>query len=172
MSQEQNSKRMSCEDIERRNSVTMAVHILFKDMHGAYGLSWAAKWETGQQNEDGKDLGVVSAKKLWSDELYEAGIDPQTIAEATKRCYRENDRVPNFALFFEICKSIMPCKTLAYKNCVISKFEVAAPNVIVDYEQQDDGLDWARKIVAKDVAGYHVSFYAKKVAISVLNNRA
>jgi len=172
MSPEQNSKRMSCEDIERRNSVTMAVHILFKDMHGAYGLSWAAKWETGQQNEDGKDLGVVSAKKLWSDELYEAGIDPQTIAAATKRCYRENDRAPNFALFFEICKSIMPCKTLAYKNCVISKFEVAAPNVIVDYERQDDGLDWARKIVAKDVAGYHVSFYAKKAAISVLNNRA
>jgi hypothetical protein len=171
MSQEQNSKRMSCEDIERRNSVTMAVHKLFMDMHGAYGLSWAAKWETGQQNEDGKDIGVVNAKRLWSDELYDAGIDPQTIAVATKKCYRENDKAPNFALFFEICKSIMPCKNPTYKDCIISKFEIEAPVVIVDYEHHDDGLDWARKIVAKDDAGYHISFYAKKAAVSVLNNR-
>lgn len=171
MNSDQNTNTLSSDEIERMNSVTMAVHQLFFDMFGAYGSSWLSKWETGRLYEDAKDIGVISAKKLWSNELYEAGIDPKTIAEATRRCYRENDRAPNLAFFLEICKSIMPRKTSLQKDSIDWGSTTEKSVVIVEYERRGDGVDWARQIMAKDAAGYHVSLYAKKTAANVLINR-
>ena len=49
---------------EPQRKSELAQHV-FRVLHGMYGTLFSSKFATGQQNGDGTDVGIESAKTIW-----------------------------------------------------------------------------------------------------------
>ena len=92
---------------------------IFERLHGRFGNTFLAKWQTGIADDSGLDLGVENAKKTWADELSGYTVDeikrglvaryayPPSCDEFQKKCRPEIDYE---RAFVEACQQIQKRK--------------------------------------------------------------
>jgi len=92
---------------------------IFERLHGRLGNTFLSKWQTGQTDNSGLDLGVENAKKTWADELSGYTVDeikrglaaryayPPSCDEFQKKCRPEIDYE---RAFVEACQQIQKRK--------------------------------------------------------------
>ncbi|MBV7457335.1 hypothetical protein KW843_22835 [Acidovorax sp. sif1233] len=128
------------------------VRKLFLVLHGKYGNVFAGKFATGELNEAGKDKGVLAALRVWSAALAKyPGPIIELAAERLKATHPEYP--PSLPQFEKLCDAAMPRQTVAELE---GWKRLPAPEVMpvdVQVEPRCDGKDWARRIVARAVAG-------------------
>jgi hypothetical protein len=95
-----------------------AVNDVFKVFHGFYGNLFLSKYSTGQVGKagdvnasgrsiEGQDLGVLSAKQIWSHGL--RGFDRSTIKSALTQCMERNPEFPpSLPQLVALCKAAQP----------------------------------------------------------------
>lgn len=89
-----------------------AVNTVFKVLHGFYGNLFLSKFSTGQEDEQGKDKGIKSARQVWAHGLRD--FDAQTIDSALHRCQQHHPEYPpSLPQFLAICAAAKPRE--AYK---------------------------------------------------------
>lgn len=80
---------------------------LFMLFHGMYGNQLLDKFRTGQLNEAGEDMGILSAQAVWLNGLKDFDFD--TVRKAVGKC---SDRYKTFAPtlpeFRDLCKACAP----------------------------------------------------------------
>lgn len=151
---------------KREASVT--VRKLFVLLHGAYGSLFLAKYATGEKSEAGGDKGVAAAMLVWDSAL--AKFSPDVIEAAAKRLMSESPEfAPNLPQMEKVCAAITPRKTYA-EEAGLPRLPAPVPSapVNVDFSKQNDGKDWARRIVARADAGEKIRPYALKSARQAL----
>lgn len=151
---------------KREASVT--VRKLFVLLHGAYGSLFLAKYATGEKSEAGGDKGVAAAMLVWDSAL--AKFSPDVIEAAAKRLMSESPEfAPNLPQMEKVCAAITPRKTYA-EEAGLPRLPAPVPAapVNVDFSKQNDGKDWARRIVARADAGEKIRPYALKSARQAL----
>lgn len=151
---------------KREASVT--VRKLFVLLHGAYGSLFLAKYATGEKSEAGGDKGVAAAMLVWDSAL--AKFSPDVIEAAAKRLMSESPEfAPNLPQMEKVCAAITPRKTYA-EEAGLPRLPAPVPAapVNVDFRKQNDGKDWARRIVARADAGEKIRPYAIKSARQAL----
>lgn len=78
---------------------------LFLLFHGYYGALFLSRYQTGDDDLQGKDRGVKSAMKVWQAEL--AHFEPQDIEAAAMRCKADHpDFPPTLPQFLALCKAV------------------------------------------------------------------
>lgn len=137
----------------------LAQHV-FRVLHGMYGNLFLSKFATGQQGDDGSDVGVESAKAIWGHGLSKYTLD--VVREALAACLQAHPEYPpSLPAFMSLCDAKKPRETYAQQNGWQSlPPPEAKPAVAVTFEQQMDGKDWARRILASKEAGSNVGTYA------------
>jgi hypothetical protein len=80
---------------------------LFMLFHGMYGNQLLDKFRTGQTNEAGEDLGILSAQAVWLNGLRDFDFD--VIRQAVARCeVKHKTFPPTLPEFRELCKLCQP----------------------------------------------------------------
>jgi len=80
---------------------------LFMLFHGMYGNQLLDKFRTGQMNDSGEDLGLLSAQAVWLNGLRE--FDFNTIRLAVARCeVKHKTFPPTLPEFRDLCKACAP----------------------------------------------------------------
>ena len=94
---------------------------LFKLLHGMYGNQLLDKYRTGQLDNAGVDLGVVSAQAIWLQGLRE--FDFQVIRAAVAQCDSKHKIfTPTLPEFRDLCKTCVPWKI---RNPEIQQIEIS-----------------------------------------------
>ena len=132
---------------------------LFMLLHGRYGTAFTSKFATGKLDAAGSDRGTLSAMLVWQSDLRRYADD--VVQEAAQRCKDANPTFPPSLPEFEaLCKACMPRQTYAQQQGWKSlPPPEEAPIVPVSFDEQNDGKDWARRILARHEAGAKVSAY-------------
>jgi hypothetical protein len=82
---------------------------LFMLFHGMYGNQILDKFRTGQNNDQGEDLGLVSAQAVWLNGLRDFDFD--TIRRAVAMCEQKHKTfAPTLPEFRDLCKTCAPRK--------------------------------------------------------------
>lgn len=85
---------------------------VFKTLHGMYGTIFLSKYQTGQLDDKGRDMGIQSARSVWAVSL--AKFDRDVIGMALDSVLESTDKFPpSLPEFTAICKAKMPRE--AYK---------------------------------------------------------
>nr|WP_321291614.1 hypothetical protein [uncultured Rhodoferax sp.] len=93
-------------------SVTSTV---FRSLHGYYGVLFTSKFATGILSAEGKDQGILSARKVWAYEL--SRYEVHTIANAVESCKAMHPEFPpSLPQFVALCAANAPRKT--YKPAI------------------------------------------------------
>lgn len=80
---------------------------LFMLFHGMYGNQILDKFRTGQNNEKGEDLGLISAQAVWLNGLRD--FDFETIRRAVAMCEQKHKTfAPTLPEFRDLCKTCAP----------------------------------------------------------------
>lgn len=83
---------------------------LFMLFQGWYGSLFLSRYETGNQTEDGKDKGILSAMVIWQAEL--GGLDGNVVRDAAERCKTEFVKwPPTLPEFMGVVRAVTPRKT-------------------------------------------------------------
>ncbi|WP_349335381.1 hypothetical protein [Delftia sp. DS1230] len=129
-----------------------AVKNLFLVMQGCYGSLFLSKFATGVLDDQGRDLGVRAAMRVWRTTL--AKYTPDVIESAVARLTAEHpDYPPHLPQFEAMCRAATPRRTHAEEHGWLALPAPNAAPVHVQIEPQGDGKDWARRIVARVQAG-------------------
>lgn len=144
---------------EPQRKTELAQHV-FRVLHGMYGNLFLSKFATGQQNGDGTDVGIESAKSIWGHCM--AKYDMAVIREALASCLQSHPEFPpSLPQMLSLCEAKKPRATYAQQQGWQSlPPPVEKPAAAVNFEQQNDGKDWARRILASKEAGANVGAYA------------
>lgn len=134
------------------------VQKLFMLMHGAYGNVFLSKFSTGEHDDEGKDKGVKSAMQVWVLALRRFPVD--VIETAAYRCQKDRpDFPPTLPQFEAVCAAVMPRKTYAEEHG-LPRLPAPAPapvSGVPHCDEQRDGKDWARRIIARHEAGQTIN---------------
>ena len=143
---------------EPQRKTKLAQHV-FRVLHGMYGNLFLSKFATGQQNGDGTDVGIESAKTIWGHGL--AKYDMAVIREALAACLQSHPEFPpSLPQMLSLCEARKPRATYAQQQGWQSlPPPVEAPTKPVDFTPQKDGKDWARRILARKEAGEKITAY-------------
>lgn len=77
---------------------------VFVAMHGFYGVLFISKFATNEVDSNGKDKGILSAKRVWASEL--APFDRETVRAAIETCKTEHKQYPpSLPEFLDHCKA-------------------------------------------------------------------
>lgn len=68
------------------------INELFKVLHGRYGQLFLSKYATGRVNDQGHDMGVISARQVWAHDL--RGQTPQAVKGAIERMRTDYPEFP------------------------------------------------------------------------------
>lgn len=83
---------------------------VFQIFHGMYGNLFLDKFRTGDLNDSGKDKGIVSAQKVWDNDLER--YDALTIRRAAEACkQRHKTFAPSLPEFLDLCRACAPKET-------------------------------------------------------------
>lgn len=146
------------------SSIEPRIKRLFMLLHGRYGTAFTSKFATGKLDSVGSDRGTLSAMLVWQSDLRRYADD--VVQEAAQRCKDSHPTFPPSLPEFEaLCKASMPRETYAQQNGwkPLPPPE-AKPAVAVTFEQQMDGKDWARRILARKEAGEKITAYSLQSA--------
>lgn len=91
---------------------------VFKSMHGFYGTLFLSKFQTGQVDKDGKDMGIQSARAVWASVL---GRYPRDVVGMALDAVLDShpEFPPSLPEFAAICKARMPAKTYKHSPLAI-----------------------------------------------------
>lgn len=129
-----------------------AVKNLFLVMQGSYGALFLSKFATGVLDDQGRDLGVRAAMRVWRITL--GKYSPAVIEAAVARLTAEHpDYPPHLPQFEAMCRAAMPRLTHAQEEGLRALPAPSAAPVHVQIKPHGDGKDWARRIVARVQAG-------------------
>ena len=145
---------------------------LFMLMHGAFGNSFTSKFATGQLDANGRDRGVLSAMQVWQRGLAEFPADVLHLA-ATRLLDVRSKFPPDLPGFRALCREAMPRAVYVDPDPVplSNRLPPPAPIGPIVFEALDDGLDWARRIMAEVAAGKHKAPQVVREAKCVLGLR-
>lgn len=77
---------------------------VFVALHGFYGVLFISKFATNEVDSNGKDKGILSAKRVWASEL--ARFDRDTVKLAIEACKTEHKQYPpSLPEFLDHCKA-------------------------------------------------------------------
>lgn len=128
------------------------VRKLFLMLHGAYGNQFAAKFATGKVNEAGEDMGTRAAMLVWDSTLSRFAGDVVEIA--ARRLVKDNPKFPfNLGELEAVCEAATPRQDFAQEHGIQRLPAPVLKPIAVTIEPQNDGCDWARKIMARAIAG-------------------
>ena len=152
---------------EPQRKTELAQHV-FRVLHGMYGNLFLSKFATGQQNGDGTDVGIESAKTIWGHGL--AKYDIAVIREALASCLQSHPEFPpSLPQMLSLCEARKPRATYAQQQgWKPLPPPVEAPAKPVDFTPQKDGKDWARRILARLEAGEKIAAYTLRSARDAL----
>lgn len=141
------------------SSIEPRIKRLFMLLHGRYGTAFTSKFATGKLDSVGSDRGTLSAMLVWQSDLRRYADD--VVQEAAQRCKDSHPTFPPSLPEFEaLCKACMPRQTYAQQQGWKSlPPPEEAPVVPVSFDEQNDGKDWARRILASYEDGAKVSMY-------------
>ena len=132
-------------------------------MHGAYGNLVASKFSTGEKDSSGKDKGIRVAMKVWESKLRRYPDD--VIETAAGRLSSAHPEYPPSLPQFELlCDAAKPRQTYAQENNLPRLEAPAVEPVKVSFVAQNDGKDWARRILARAEAGDSIRTYTMESA--------
>lgn len=133
-------------------SASPLVRKLFVMLHGAYGNQFAAKFATGKANEGGEDLGTRAAMLVWDSALSRFAGDVVEIA--ARRLVKDNPKFPfNLGELEAVCEAATPRQDFAQAHGLPRLAAPVIKPIAVTIDAQNDGCDWARKILARVDAG-------------------
>ncbi len=158
-----NAVREAAQLPQPTEQTSIVVRKLFILMHGAYGNLFLSKFSTGEKDAEGKDKGVRAAMKIWDASLRKfAGDVIETAAGRLSQAHPEFP--PNLPQFERLCDAAAPRQTYAEEhNIPRLEAPVVAP-VAVSFAMQNDGKDWARRILARAEAGDSIRTYTMESA--------
>ena len=158
-----NAVREAAQLPQPTEQTSIVVRKLFILMHGAYGNLFLSKFSTGEKDAQGKDKGVRAAMKIWDASLRKfAGDVIETAAGRLSQAHPEFP--PNLPQFERLCDAAAPRQTYAEEhNIPRLEAPVVAP-VAVSFAMQNDGKDWARRILARAEAGDSIRTYTMESA--------
>ena len=148
---------------EPQRKTELAQHV-FRVLHGMYGNLFLSKFATGQQNGDGTDVGIESAKSIWGHGL--AKYDMAVVREALAACLQAHPEFPpSLPQMLSLCDARKPRATYAQQQGWQSLPPPAEkPAAAANFEQQNDGKDWARRVLARNGAGEKIATYTLQSA--------
>ena len=148
---------------EPQRKTELAQHV-FRVLHGMYGNLFLSKFATGQQNGDGTDVGIESAKTIWGHGL--AKYDMAVVREALAACLQAHPEFPpSLPQMLSLCDARKPRATYAQQQGWQSlPPPVEKQSAAVNFEKQNDGKDWARRILARRDAGEKIAAYTLQSA--------
>ena len=146
------------------SSIEPRIKRLFMLLHGRYGTAFTSKFATGKLDSVGSDRGTLSAMLVWQSDLRRYADD--VVQEAAQRCKDSHPTFPPSLPDFEaLCKASMPRETYAQQNGWQSlPPPVEKQSAAVNFEKQNDGKDWARRILARNGAGEKIATYTLQSA--------
>lgn len=110
---------------------------LFMLFHGMYGNQVMSKFCTGQLNEAGEDMGMLSAQAVWLNGLKK--FDFEVIRKAVGKCSDKHQTFPpTLPEFIAICKGFAP-----------TQWEPTAPQLGMSDELRAQLRDKNRELVAE-----------------------
>lgn len=120
---------------------------LFLLLQGSYGSLFLSKFATGVKDEEGRhDLGIRATMKVWSAALGKYPAD--VIESAATRLLNEHPEFPpNLPQFVALCNACMPVKTYAQEQGWKALPAPVIEPIKVNLAMQNDGKDWARRIL-------------------------
>lgn len=90
---------------------------VFKSLHGFYGTLFLSKFQTGQVDAQGRDMGIQSARAVWTSVL--AKFDRQIVGMALDSVLDSHPEFPpSLPEFTAICKAKTPRE--AYKHAPLA----------------------------------------------------
>ena len=158
-----NAVRAAAQSPQPTEQTSTVIRKLFIMMHGSYGSLFLSKFSTGEKDAQGKDKGVRAAMKIWDAALRKF---PESVIEtATGRLSQAHPEFPpNLPQFERLCDAAAPRQTYAEEhNIPRLEAPVVAP-VAVSFAMQNDGKDWARRILARAEAGDSIRTYTMESA--------
>ena len=145
------------------DDVAPVIRKLFIVLHGAYGNLVASKFSTGEKDSRGKDKGIRVAMKVWESKLRRYPDD--VIETAAGRLSSAHPEYPPSLPQFELlCDAAKPRQTYAQENNLQRLEAPAVEPVKVSFVAQNDGKDWARRILARAEAGDSIRTYTMESA--------
>lgn len=137
---------------------------LFLVLQGSYGSLFLSKYSSGLKDDKGHDKGMRATMKVWAATLSDFASD--VIEQAARRVMVEfAEFPPNLPQFVAICKAETPVKTYAQEQGWKALPAPVIEPIKVDLAMQNDGKDWARRILYRaERCDKSVSRYALREA--------
>ena len=158
-----NAVREAAQLPQPTEQTSIVVRKLFILMHGAYGNLFLSKFSTGEKDAEGKDKGVRAAMKIWDATLRKfAGDVIETAAGRLSQAHPEFP--PNLPQFERLCDAAAPRQTYAEEHNIPRLEAPVVARVAVSVAMQNDGKDWARRILARAEAGDSIRTYTMESA--------
>lgn len=158
-----NAVREAAQSPQPTEQTSTVIRKLFILMHGAYGNLFLSKFSTGEKDAQGKDKGVRAAMKIWDAALRKFPDD--VLETAAGRLSQAHPQFPpNLPEFERLCDAAAPRKTYAQENNLPRLEAPAVEPVKVSFVAQNDGKDWARRILARAEAGDSIRTYTMESA--------
>lgn len=111
---------------------------LFMLLHGMYGNQVLDKYRIGTV-ENGEDVGMVSARKVWLNGLRD--FPPAILMKALAKCAEKHKTyAPTMPEFRDICKSLMPRRWTASSD---------APRLEMSEALRSEQVERARRAIAQ-----------------------
>jgi len=117
---------------------------IFQRLHGRFGNSFFSKFATGEKDQSGVDLGVLNAKKIWSEEL--AGYTSEEISRGLKTRF---DFPPDCDKFMIACRP-----SLDYERSFVVAVEQMRKRQDGDDKWDNPAIYWAAVRLGNDINNY------------------
>lgn len=129
----------SAKDVAKAQPVNeKAANHVFRVLFGFYGNLFMSKYASGQLNETGDDLGVVSARKVWAYSM--RNFDTATIYAALEKCQTAHPEfAPSWPQFLSLLLASRPVET----------FKPAVREIAMGQELRSQYARNARATIAK-----------------------
>jgi len=117
------------------------VDYIFMHFHGRFGNTFLNKYRIGKTNEDGDDLGVLNAKKVWAQRL--GGMSKERLKNALDHTYDSTPSLDDFVMNCRVATEYQDYKALP-KKLTDEDFEKAQENLktIQTELQKKKSFDW------------------------------
>jgi len=102
------------------------VDYIFMHFHGRFGNTFFNKYRIGKANDDGDDLGVLNAKKVWAQRL--GGMSKERLKNALDHTYDGTPSLDDFVLNCRVTAEYQDHKALT-KKLTDEEMEIAHENV-------------------------------------------
>ena len=152
---------------------------LFDELFGHYGNPWIDRWASGCDDGQGRDSGMVMAKRRWAVELGPMADSPWRIDEALKPG-RLPKYPPNASEFAAICRQMVDPDVGRHRRQGTPALSAAQredrrrllSNARVGADIPRSGTEYWQMLVDRHLAGGHVSEIALRYALEVLGPEA